>query len=71
MTLNGLVKALQELVDEGKGNLQVYCRDGASGQCSPLGSPHVFRIGTVINDDFDDGPYDCPDSEYVEIYGGN
>lgn len=65
MTLYELVKSLQELVNEGNGNLPVYYRHGNSGDCGPVSTPRV-------SDTFDDmGPFNCPALEYVEIYVGN
>lgn len=66
MKLNDLMDKLRKLQDEGKGNLQVFARHGASGACYPLGSLHI----TSEVDDL--GPFDlAKGEEYVSVYVGN
>lgn len=64
MTLDQLITKLQKLKDAGKGDLPVYARHGASGDCSKVGSPHV-------TDEYgDQGPFDVQ-GEYISIYVGS
>jgi hypothetical protein len=64
MTLSQFIERLQKLKDAGKGDLPVYARHGASGDCSKVGSPH-------LTDRIDDqGPFDV-DGEYISIYVGS
>lgn len=66
MTVNEMITALQRLQHEGHGNLPVFYRHGASGDCGPLGSAHV----TCETDQ--SGPFDLPFGQpYVSIYAGN
>lgn len=66
MKLNELINKLRKLQDEGKGDLKVFARHGASGSCDPIGSPHV----TNHVDDL--GPFGLLENEeYVSIYIGN
>jgi len=64
MTLNQFIERLQKLQAEGKGDLPVYARHGASGDCSKVGTPHV----TDHTDD--QGPFDVK-GEYISIYVGS
>lgn len=66
MKLNELIKQLRKLQDEGKGDLQVYARHGASGSCYPFGSSYV-------TDHIDElGPFDLKKGEeYVSVYIGH
>jgi hypothetical protein len=60
MKLNELIKQLRKLQDEGKGDLQVYARQGSSGSCDPLGTPHVINHVDEL------GPFDLKKGkEYV------
>lgn len=67
MTLNEFIARLQNLRDSTPeaGNMQVYYRHGASGDCGELSNPYV-------TDDVNEcGPFDLADREkYVSIYAG-
>jgi hypothetical protein len=69
MTLNEFIAQLRDLRDtvDGAGNMQVFYRHGASGDCGELSS-------ACITDEVDDqcGPFDLKrGEEYVSIYAGN
>jgi len=67
MNVNQLIVQLQTLQYEGRGGMKVFYRHGASGDCGPVGSPHV-------TDEVDDqcGPFDLePGEKYVSLYIGN
>jgi len=66
MKLSKFIKQLQELEAQGHGDLEVFYRHGASGDCGELSSAHV-------TDEVEDtGPFDLEDGErYVSIYAGN
>lgn len=66
MKLNKLLVHLQQLQYEGHGEKEVFYRHGASGDCGPIGSPHVTdRVDEC-------GPFDLEEGEqYVSIYVGN
>lgn len=66
MRLRHFVDNLQKLVDQGYGDLEVYYRHGASGDCGQLSSARV-------TDHVDDcGPYDMEEvKDYISIYAGN
>lgn len=63
MKIKELIKSLQGIVDDGYGNLDVYYRHGASGDCGPVGSPRV------TNEIDDAGPFDVS-GKYVSLYVG-
>lgn len=66
MKLSAFILQLQKLEQEGHGDLDVFYRHGASGDCGELGSMHV----TSRVDDC--GPFDLEDGQnYVSIYAGN
>ena len=66
MTLDDFITQLTRLQQQGHGNLQVFYRHGASGDCGELSSAHI----TDITDEC--GPFDLDDGEnYVSIYAGN
>lgn len=64
MKVKELMKTLQDIVADGNGDLDVYYRHGASGDCGEVGSPHV----TNYRDE--SGPWDI-DTPYVSLYVGN
>jgi hypothetical protein len=66
MKLNQLITCLQALQASGFGDLEVFYRHGASGDCGPLSSAQV-------TDEVDEcGPFDLEDGEtYISIYAGN
>ena len=67
MKLNDFIANLVKLQDQGYGDLKVFYRHGASGDCGLLSSAHV-------TDEIDDqsGPFDLADHEqYISIYAGN
>ena len=66
MTLNKFIQQLQKLAAEGNGDLQVFYRHGASGDCGELSDAY-------IDDEINDcGPFDLPEgSSYVTVYAGN
>jgi hypothetical protein len=64
VTLSQFIERLQKLKDAGNGELPVYARHGASGDCSKVGSPHV----TAETDG--QGPFDVK-GEYISIYVGS
>lgn len=68
MTLAQLIAQLQaiEAANPGfNGDLPVFYRHGASGDCGPLGSARV-------TDQVDEcGPFDLDGGQYVSIYAGN
>jgi hypothetical protein len=68
-TLSEHIRDLQKLeaANPENGNLPVYYRHGASGDCGPLSSAHV-------TDEIDEetGPFDIDTGDkYVSIYAGN
>jgi len=66
MTLDKFIEQLQKLQAQGHGDLEVFYRHGASGDCGQLSSARV-------TDEVEDtGPFDLEDGqEYVSIYAGN
>lgn len=68
MTLDKFILNLQKLQAEGHGNLEVFYRHGASGDCGQLSSA---RVTDEIDDDT--GPFDYVDEgeSYISIYAGN
>jgi hypothetical protein len=67
MKLNKFIEQLQKLQSEGHGELEVFYRHGASGDCGKLSSAHVTDI---VEDEC--GPFDLEDGEhYISIYAGN
>ena len=67
MKLNDFIANLVRLQEQGHGDLEVYYRHGASGDCGELASAHV-------TDEIDDqcGPFDLNEGqEYISIYAGN
>lgn len=67
MKLSQFIKNLQKLESEGHGDLEVFYRHGASGDCGQLASAH-------ITDRVDEcGPFDYIEEgeQYVSIYAGN
>jgi hypothetical protein len=67
MKLDKFIANLQKLQAEGHGDLEVFYRHGASGDCGSLSSAHV-------TDEVDDqcGPFDLDDGQsYISIYAGN
>jgi hypothetical protein len=66
MKLSKFIKQLQELEAQGHGDLEVFYRHGASGDCGQLSSA---RVTDAVEDT---GPFDLEDGElYVSIYAGN
>lgn len=67
MKLSEFIKNLQKLESEGHGDLEVFYRHGASGDCGQLSSAHVTdRVDDCGPfDDMEEGDY------YVSIYAGN
>ena len=66
MKLNEFVAGLQKLIDQGHGDLQVFYRHGASGDCGELSNAYV------ADEVEDTGPFDLEDGEkYISIYAGN
>jgi hypothetical protein len=64
MTLDKFVAQLVALQKEGHGNLPVFYRHGASGDCGELSYAHV-------TDEIEDtGPFDVTGS-YISIYAGH
>jgi hypothetical protein len=67
MRLKDFIANLQKLEAQGHGDLEVFYRHGASGDCGPLSS--AFITDEV---DGDCGPFDLEDGQlYVSIYAGN
>lgn len=67
MKLNDFIAQLQNLQAQGHGDLPVYYRHGASGDCGELSSARV-------TDEIDDesGPFDIDTGDkYVSIYAGS
>ena len=67
MKLNDFIANLVKLQEQGHGDLQVFYRHGASGDCGLLSSARV-------TDEIDDqcGPFDLAGHEqYISIYAGN
>jgi hypothetical protein len=66
MTLSEYIRDLKYLEDHGFGDLEVFYRHGASGDCGPIGGGHVTsRVDEC-------GPFDLEEGEkYVSIYVGN
>lgn len=65
MKLIDLLSSLQALVDAGHGQLPVYYRHGASGDCGELSSPHVEQHVDEC------GPFDLDGSSYISVYAGD
>ncbi len=66
MKLKEFIAKLQELEAQGHGDLEVFYRHGASGDCGELRSAHVTDAVE------DTGPFDLEDGQlYVSIYAGN
>lgn len=65
MKLSELIKQLQTDL-EAQGDLEVFYRHGASGDCGPVGGGHVTdRVD-------DQGPFDLEEGEkYYSLYVGN
>jgi len=67
MKLNKFVECLQKLQLEGHGDLEVFYRHGASGDCGKLSTAFVTNH---IEDEC--GPFDLEEGEfYISIYAGN
>jgi hypothetical protein len=67
MKLKDFIANLQELAAQGHGDLEVFYRHGASGDCGPLSSAF---ISDKVDSDY--GPFDLDEGqEYVSIYAGN
>lgn len=67
MKLNEFIAQLVKLQEQGHGDLEVYYRHGASGDCGELAYGYV-------TDEIDDqcGPFDLNEGqEYISIYAGN
>lgn len=67
MTLDKFIAGLVKLQAQGHGDLEVFYRHGASGDCGPLSS-------AFVTDEIDDqcGPFDLNEGqEYISIYAGN
>jgi hypothetical protein len=66
MKLNKFIENLVKLQNEGHGDLQVFYRHGASGDCGQLSSAYISdEVGEC-------GPFDLDEGqEYVSIYAGN
>lgn len=67
MKLNDFIANLVKLQEQGHGDLQVFYRHGASGDCGELRGAHV-------TDEIDDdtGPFDIAQhTNYISIYAGN
>lgn len=66
MNVNQLIVHLQTLQYAGHGETKIFYRHGASGDCGPVGTPHVTdRVDEA-------GPFDLNEGEkYVSLYVGN
>lgn len=67
MKLRDFIKNLQKLEEAGHGDLQVFYRHGASGDCGNLSS-------AFVTDEIDDqcGPFELDEGEqYISVYAGN
>jgi hypothetical protein len=66
MKLKDFIANLQKLEAQGHGDLEVFYRHGASGDCGQLSSAY-------ISDEVSEcGPFDLDEGqEYVSIYAGN
>lgn len=64
MKLSTFIKNLQELKRLGHGDLEVYYRHGASGDCGKL------RSAWVTDEKEDTGPFDI-NGNYIAIFAGN
>ena len=66
MTLNKFIENLVKLQAQGHGDLEVFYRHGASGDCGELRGAHV-------TDEVEDtGPFDLKDGQnYISVYAGN
>jgi len=66
MKLNDFIAQLQVLQELGHGEMQVFYRHGASGDCGELSS-------ACIDDEVGEcGPFDLEDGEkYISVYAGN
>ena len=67
MRLKDFIANLQKLEAQGHGDLEVFYRHGASGDCGKLSSA---RVTDEVEDEC--GPFDLEDGQlYVSIYAGN
>ena len=65
MKLKELIASMQLVLDK-HGDLEVFYRHGASGDCGPVGS------GIVTDRTDDQGPFDLePKQKYFSLYVGN
>ena len=66
MTLNKFIENLVKLQAQGHGDLEVFYRHGASGDCCELRGAHV-------TDEIEDtGPFDLEEGQnYISVYAGN
>jgi hypothetical protein len=66
MTVSGLLKYLEKIKAAGHGDIQIFYRHSASGDCGPIGTPYV----TNRVDDF--GPFDLEGGEvYLALSVGH
>ena len=66
MTVSELIIHLKKFEAIGYGGALIYYRHGASGDCGPVGTPHVT---TRVDDQ---GPFDLREGEeYMSLYVGH
>jgi hypothetical protein len=64
--LTNFIKQLQKLEAAGHGELDVFYRHGASGDCGELSSARVTDEVTA------EGPFDLAEgASYISVYAGN
>lgn len=68
MTLNEFIKHLQELANDGHGNLPMYATHGASGASDPISYPFVREVNGDECGELCDFPVG---TKYVDVYIGN
>ena len=65
MTLDEFIESLQELQKQGYGDLEVFYRHGASGDCGELSTSYVDDKPNEM------GPFDMEGKQWIEVYAGN
>lgn len=71
MQLNKLIKHLQDLADQGHGDLPVAYRHGSSGDCGDVGTAHVTDQQDECGPFDLDAPGWTEGADYISLYVGN
>jgi hypothetical protein len=70
MKLSEFIEQLQELIDEGHGDLPVFYRHGSSGDCGELSTAFVTNRTDECGPFLEYEGYE-KGSNYISIYAGN